>query len=119
MTEVSAQDEPNEKELSPRERQLMFLALRSLSTSLKVIADSQRAVLARLDANHEAHERDREHHARTMKILREALEIDRSAPRSVDERVGNGSKAIAVAVPGARVSGRALRKRGRSRSAAG
>lgn len=126
MTEAVAQEGGDEQELSPRERQLMYLALRSLATSLKVIGDSQRAMLARLDANHEVHERQRQHHARTMKLVQEALGIEPSARREAEDQVGGGSKAsarrrAAKARPGAirRVSGRVRRKRGRSRSAAG
>jgi hypothetical protein len=128
MTEASTQDEDD---LSPRERQLMYLALASLATSLKVLGDSQRAMIARLDASHEAHKNRRRHHAHTMRILRQALAIGEAKrceakgsvaggpEASAAENSAGSSKAIAVEGPRARVSGRVRRKRGRSRSAAG
>ena len=116
MTEASAQDEA---ELSPRERDLMYIALRSLATSLQVLANAQRATIAHLDASHEAYVQRRAHHARTMELLREALALGSERRCEAEERRERDPPDMGITPTSPRVSGRVPRKRRRSRSAAG
>lgn len=99
-----------ESSLSPAELRLMYVALGCLSTSLKVLGDSQRAMNARFKANDEAYERNRALHEENLTLLRTVAEL-RLLTRNAD--------AVGSAAAKAPVSGRARRRRARSQSAAG
>lgn len=94
----------------------MYTALGCLSTSLKVLGDSQRAMNARFEANDEAYERHRALHQENLMLLRTVAEL-RAVTRSAD---AVGSAAAKSRASNARaVSGKARRRRARSQSAAG
>jgi hypothetical protein len=131
---TSAQDEgsakpastPGKGSLSPIELRLMYTALGCLSTSLKVLGDSQRAMNARFEANDAAYERHRALHQENLMLLRTVAELrlvtrDANAVGSAatTSRGGNAAKPRVASAVARTVSGKARRRRARSQSAAG
>jgi hypothetical protein len=105
-----------EGSVSPLELKLMYTALGYLSTSLKVLGDSQRAMNARFEANDEAYERNRALHQENLTLLRTVAEL-RLLTRNADAVASASAKSrVGSARP---VSGKARRRRARSQSAAG